>query len=503
MRMQFLAAHAFPFPASRGAIRPRFHGFDFFWALCTPILALYVSEAYVLYTSNGLQTVALYSVVTFGVSAIALLIFRVQDGVERYFSVHDAIAVGKAVIVSEFVSYVVLFSATRLEGVPRSAPILHALLFGAGLLVYRAFIRVTNHEQSAISAIRGRREHVIVIGANDVSSLYIKMLQTCASRSHDVIAVLDRRHALFGRSIEGVSIVGAPQHFESIISEYAVHGIEIDRLMIAGDGEGMTPAEMNELKRVCDRRQISLDVMPQLLGLQEKPAQAKTETLPFRRSAALRLGGYFGFKRVMDFCIAGILLIILLPVLIGVSLLVMADSGLPILFWQQRLGQNGSRFLLYKFRTLRPPFDWKGAPIPPEKRLAKMGIILRELSLDELPQLLNVLVGDMSLIGPRPLLPEDQPVDPSVRLSVRPGITGWAQIHGGKLLTPAEKDLLDEWYVKHASLALDFQILMKTAEILLFRTRSNEALADQSEIVSRKATQLHNFNAESDKKPAE
>ncbi len=488
MRMQFLTAHAFPFPASRGAIRPRFHGFDFFWALCTPVLALYVSDAYVLYTSNGLRTVALYSIVTFVVSVTALLIFRVHDGVERYFSVHDAIAVAKAVVVSEFVSYVVLFSATRLEGVPRSAPILHALLFGAGLLVYRAFIRVTNHEQSAASAVRGRRETIIIIGANDVSSLYIKMLQTCASRTHDVIAVLDQRHSLFGRSIEGVSIVGAPQHFESIISEYAVHGIEIDRLMIAGDGEGLTSDAMNELKRVCDRRHIALDVMPRLLGLQENAASEKTNSPFFRRNVSVKLSGYFRVKRVMDFCIAGILLIILLPAMIGVSLLVMADSGLPVLFWQQRLGQNGSRFLLYKFRTLRPPFDWKGVAVPSEKRLGKMGIILRELSLDELPQLLNVLVGDMSLIGPRPLLPEDQPADPSVRLSIRPGITGWAQINGGKLLTPAEKDLLDEWYVKHASFIVDLQILIRTAEILLFRTRSKEASADQNEIKSRKAT---------------
>lgn len=503
MRMQFLAAHAFPFPASRGAIRPRFHGFDFFWALFTPMLALYVSDAYVIYTSNGLPTVALYSFVTFFVSVLALLIFRVHDGVERYFSVHDAIAVCKAVIASELVSYMVLFSATRLEGVPRSAPILHALLFGMGLLIYRAFIRVSNHDQSVVGALRGRRENIMIIGANDISSLYIKMLQTCASRTHDVVAVLDQRQPLFGRSIEGVSIIGAPQHFESIVSEYAIHGIEIDRLMIAGDGEGLTPLAMSELKRVCDRRQIALDVMPRLLGLQENSGSAKIDAALCRRNASVHLGGYFRFKRVFDFCVAGILLIILLPVLIGVSLLVMADSGLPILFWQQRLGQNGSRFLLYKFRTLRPPFDWHGRSIPQEKRLAKMGIMLRELSLDELPQLLNVLVGDMSLIGPRPLLPEDQPTDPSVRLSVRPGITGWAQIHGGKLLTPAEKDLLDEWYVKHASFVVDMQILFKTAEILLLRTRSKETSADQREITSRKATKRDDLDVASSHKAAE
>ncbi len=92
----------------------------------------------------------------------------------------------------------------------------------------------------------------------------------------------------------------------------------------------------------------------------------------------------------------------------------------------------------------------------------------------------------MSLIGPRPLLPEDQPENPAIRLSVRPGITGWAQINGGKRLTPQEKDELDEWYVKNASLWVDLKVALKTAQILLWRQRSNEGAADQKELASRK-----------------
>ena len=126
---------------------------------------------------------------------------------------------------------------------------------------------------------------------------------------------------------------------------------------------------------------------------------------------------------------------------------------------------------------MRPPFNWRGEPIPPSQRLSRIGHLLRDTSLDELPQLLNVLVGDMSLIGPRPLLPEDQPANAAVRLIVRPGITGWAQVNGGKLVTPEEKEKLDVWYIRNCSIWLDLKIIFKTLRIVLVgASRSNEAL---------------------------
>jgi lipopolysaccharide/colanic/teichoic acid biosynthesis glycosyltransferase len=150
-----------------------------------------------------------------------------------------------------------------------------------------------------------------------------------------------------------------------------------------------------------------------------------------------------------------------------------------VLFWQQRVGLGSRAFLLQKFRTLRPPFDWQGREVPPDRRLSWGGRFLRKLKLDELPQLLNVLVGDMSLIGPRPLLPQDQPPNPSVRLMVRPGITGWAQVNGGNLLTPQEKDELDEWYIRNASPWLDLKIIHMTILFLLKgERRSEQALSD-------------------------
>ena len=158
--------------------------------------------------------------------------------------------------------------------------------------------------------------------------------------------------------------------------------------------------------------------------------------------------------------------------------MVFFDVGRPILFWQERLGWKGRSFLIYKFRTLRAPFE-AADDLPNIRKPSAIGRLLRATRIDELPQLFNVLLGDMSLIGPRPLLPEDQPTNIAVRLSVRPGISGWAQLHGGKLVTPEEKERLDEWYVRNASLGLDLRIfLMTLLHLMKTRTSSKEALAD-------------------------
>ena len=142
--------------------------------------------------------------------------------------------------------------------------------------------------------------------------------------------------------------------------------------------------------------------------------------------------------------------------------MVLVDVGPPVLFWQQRLGIGGRTFQLYKLRTLRPAFGADGQKLSEQQRLSRVGKFLRQTRIDELPQLLNVLSGDMALIGPRPLLPHDQPPNPAVRLAVRPGITGWAQVNGGTLLSPLEKDGLDSWYVANASLWIDLRVVVMT-----------------------------------------
>jgi lipopolysaccharide/colanic/teichoic acid biosynthesis glycosyltransferase len=170
-------------------------------------------------------------------------------------------------------------------------------------------------------------------------------------------------------------------------------------------------------------------------------------------------------KRCFDVFFAVVLLALLSPVLITLSLLVAVFLGWPVLFVQQRPGLRGKPFLLRKFRTMTDAVDAKGVPRTDAERLTRFGRMLRSTSLDELPELWNVLVGEMSFVGPRPLLMEYLPLysrEQMRRHEVLPGITGWAQVNGRNALTWEEKFAFDLWYVEHASFMLDLRILWLT-----------------------------------------
>lgn len=170
-------------------------------------------------------------------------------------------------------------------------------------------------------------------------------------------------------------------------------------------------------------------------------------------------------KRGFDFVISLVGLIIASPILLMVAILVRLNLGAPILFRQPRVGLDGEIFEMVKFRTMRDAQDAKGNPLPDEERLTKFGQFLRKSSLDELPELFNVLKGDMSLVGPRPLLVEYLPLyskEQMRRHEVRPGITGYAQVNGRNNISWAKKFELDVYYVKNYSLGLDLKILVQT-----------------------------------------
>jgi lipopolysaccharide/colanic/teichoic acid biosynthesis glycosyltransferase len=249
---------------------------------------------------------------------------------------------------------------------------------------------------------------------------------------------------------------------------------------VGGETDCLSDEALSEIEQVCAQCNIKLDYVPRLFGFGPATSTAEVGRAASAPAAvaetihSVPLRRYFRFKRLIDFVVALLLVIVLLPVWLAVVCLAFLDVGAPILFWQQRTGQDGRHFLLHKIRTLRPPFDWRGRPIADRQRVSWIGQLLRGTRLDELPQLLNVVVGDMSLIGPRPLLPRDQPPTPAVRLTVRPGITGWAQVNGGKLLSPREKEILDEWYIRNASLRLDLSILAMTLASLVRGDRRSE-----------------------------
>jgi len=171
-------------------------------------------------------------------------------------------------------------------------------------------------------------------------------------------------------------------------------------------------------------------------------------------------------KRAMDLCLTIPGLIVLSPIMLIVALLVWQRLGRPVVFRQVRPGLHGKPFPMFKFRTMLDARDADGRSLPDEVRLTAFGRLLRSTSLDELPELFNVLRGDMSLVGPRPLLMEYlERFTPTQarRHEVKPGITGWAQINGRNALTWEEKFTLDVWYVDNWSLALDLKILVQTA----------------------------------------
>jgi len=173
--------------------------------------------------------------------------------------------------------------------------------------------------------------------------------------------------------------------------------------------------------------------------------------------------GQRAIKRLLDVSVAGAALLLLSPVVAAVALLVRLKLGSPVLFRQERPGLRGKPFTLVKFRTMLDARDADGKPRPDEERLTRFGHWLRSSSVDELPELWNVLKGEMSLIGPRPLLMHYLPLyspEEARRHDVRPGITGWAQINGRNAISWEEKFALDVWYVDNWSLAFDAKILL-------------------------------------------
>lgn len=196
-------------------------------------------------------------------------------------------------------------------------------------------------------------------------------------------------------------------------------------------------------------------------------------------------------KRFFDLALSVILLIALSPAMILTACLIRWKIGSPVLFRQTRPGLNGEPFTLYKFRTMTDERDEAGNLLSDEKRLTKTGRLIRKTSLDELPQLINVIKGDLSLVGPRPLLMEYIPLYTKRqwrRHEVKPGITGWAQINGRNKVTWEEKFEFDVWYVDHRSFLLDLKILLLTVVKVL----KSEGVSQDRHVTAEKFTGRRN-----------
>lgn len=192
-------------------------------------------------------------------------------------------------------------------------------------------------------------------------------------------------------------------------------------------------------------------------------------------------------KRILDVAIASTALVLLSPVYALVAYKVKKNLGSPVLFRQARPGLHGQPFEMIKFRSMKDAMDAAGYPLPDSERLTPFGKMLRATSLDEMPELWNVIKGDMSIVGPRPLLMEYLPLynaEQAKRHEVRPGITGYAQVNGRNAISWEKKFELDTWYVKNQSLWLDFKIMLKTVKKVL----AKDDISAEGEVTIQKFT---------------
>jgi lipopolysaccharide/colanic/teichoic acid biosynthesis glycosyltransferase len=458
-------------PSSRANNKLRVSAFDASWALLSPLIALFLRDAPVL-SEAGAQSAFLYCFGSLLFSILAFLIFRVRGATYDNFSAHDAFNVVKAVVTAELMTTVAIFAFTRLDGIPRSTLLIHALLLSAGLIITRSCAFKFAHHWHKRNDHEEDSEHILLIGTNYLSSVLIEAVDKYFNGQRRVVGILDEAPERIGHAISGIPILGFPKELPALVGEFAIHGIRIDRVVVCVGTESLPNISLEKIRLFCARQNITFDILPDIFQtIATKTTAAPVRSEPVRE---IEVPGYFAFRRVADFLLATGAIIILLPLLICVSGIVLFTVGSPVLFWQRRLGKNGQAFMVYKFRTLRLPFDKLGRAVAADQREAWIGQLLRKTGLDELPQLFNVLRGDMSLIGPRPLLPEDQPPNAAVRLAIRPGITGWAQVNGAKLLTPEEKHDLDGWYLTNASIWLDLKIVMMTIRYMLVGERKSD-----------------------------
>lgn len=434
-----------------------------------------------------------YIVVSLAIAAPILVAFGLDRSVWRFSALSDYLRVVFAVLAIVAGAVVISFVINRMEGVARALPVLQFLLASILLVSARVVMRLRHAGRRASAppvtlAPLAPQESVLVLGLNSIAELYIRSVTEFASERIRICGLIGRSENQRGRTLQTYEVLGAPEQISSIIDTLSVHGVVVDRIVIAVALSSLSEEARGALFALERTSAIRLDFFAERVWSPDssgtdytsggsRPAQAKDIKLQFSVDGGAVHGSgrrlFWFTKRLIDIVGAAVLLIILAPVFAILTVCVLVDIGYPAVFWQQRPGCGGRPFRLRKFRTMADAHDAQGRRIPDAMRLSAFGHFMRRTRLDELPQLINILVGDMSFVGPRPLLPVDQSDDAVARLLVRPGLTGWAQVMGGRIITAADKAALDVWYVCNASFSLDLKIVARTVPMILFGERPN------------------------------
>jgi FlaA1/EpsC-like NDP-sugar epimerase len=222
-------------------------------AAAAPFAALYLRDVEMV-SAGGRIVAGSYVLVSLATSLIAFQVLRISSTIPRYISVGDLLDLAKAAVAGQLMTAIVLFTLTRLDGIPRSVPAIHALILGAGLLISRGLASIADRNRRRAERPRSATaENVILIGLNDWSVLLVKFLQAQAPEQWRVIALLDEEPRWFGRSVNGVQVFGPPAHLDALVEEFAAHGVGTDRVVVGGGPGELSREALAEVKGVCSR----------------------------------------------------------------------------------------------------------------------------------------------------------------------------------------------------------------------------------------------------------
>lgn len=423
-----------------------------------------------------------YGLLTISTAAIVLPLSGVTRAVWRYSSPQNYRDIVTAVVAIVAGAAALTFIVNRLEGVPRALPLLQALITATLMIGARIASRLWHARRSPgdwqQDVIVPTADTILLVGLNELAELYLHCITRYARDRVRVVGLLDSR-APRGQSLLSHRVLGAPEDVADVVRTLEVHGVVITRIALAVPLRELSTEAREALFALEASNAIPLEFLDEKFA-SERPsrqaarsgdameAQRQTYALNAGNGEGLASSPYRTVKRTLDIIGAAVLLVMLAPIMGLAALVTIVDVGFPVLFWQQRPGLGAQPFKVFKFRTMAAAHDAQGRRRLESQRISRIGNAMRRTRVDELPQLISILIGRMSFVGPRPLLPIDQPAEYSARLLVRPGLTGWAQIKGGRAISPTDKAALDVWYVKNMSFMLDVKIIFGTIPMILF-----------------------------------
>ncbi|WP_423414173.1 sugar transferase [Hyphomicrobium sp. B1] len=422
--------------------------------------------------ASAIAAASAYGAFTLSAAIPVMLIFGLNRTVWRFTSLGDGVHVaGAAVgIVALTTALALVLDQTVL--ITPNLLILQSLLMLYALIGVRVAMRIRHDRRRRArvphGSVGGFRKNVLIVGLGPQTDIFLCGAAKEAGGENEIVGILSPSRRHHGRRLRSRKILGTPEAVYEVLHDLAVHGIIVDRIVVTLPPAALSGKAQAALVQLQDGGLLRVDWLPLRHSLREN-ADAAIDAASDGLEPSVNT--YLPWKRFIDATAALVGIVVFAPLILVVAMVVLLDVGAPAIFWQQRPGARGKPIKVLKFRTMGPPRDHAGRALTDAERVSTVGRLLRRMRLDELPQIYNVLVGDMSFVGPRPLLPVDQPSAPAARLCLRPGLTGWAQIKGGRDISSEDKAALDLWYIRNASFTLDVKILAQTARMVLFGER--------------------------------